>query len=78
MGHQANKPTGNYLKSGEVRNVADLQAVKNQAVFGPADYPEKASGGLVDGLDPRSAWASVPSSSADMSVAGRREGGSRG
>lgn len=49
MGYQANKPGGNYLLSGEVWDVADLQAVKNQAVVHPDDYPEKASGAQGNG-----------------------------
>ncbi|MBB4155300.1 hypothetical protein GGQ80_003220 [Sphingomonas jinjuensis] len=42
MKRQPNKPGGGYLASGQPRPVADLQAVQNQAVVSPDDYPDSA------------------------------------
>lgn len=44
MTEQANKPGGAIDDDGEVRKVEDRQAVKNQSVVTPDQYPEPAAG----------------------------------
>ena len=44
MTTQPNKPGGLFSSDGKPRPVEDEQAVKNQSVVSPEDYPDKASG----------------------------------
>jgi hypothetical protein len=44
MTRQPNKPGGDFKDDGSVRDAGDEQAVKNQSVVSPEDYPDKASG----------------------------------
>ncbi|MDO7841934.1 hypothetical protein [Sphingomonas immobilis] len=44
MSDEPNKPGGSFDKGGDARDVADLQAVKNQSSVKPEDYPEPAGG----------------------------------
>ncbi len=46
MSDQPNKPGGAFDKDGDVRPVADRQAVRNQSVVKPSDYPEPAGSEL--------------------------------
>ena len=41
---QPNKPGGGFNKKGEPREAGAQQAVKNQSVVSPEDYPEPAAG----------------------------------
>lgn len=44
MTEQPNKPGGSLKDNGEPRGAGDQQAVKNQSVVKPDDYPEPAAG----------------------------------
>lgn len=44
MSEQPNKPAGAIDDDGNTRDVADRQAVKNQSVVTPDQYPEPAKG----------------------------------
>lgn len=44
MTKQPNKPGGGFKDDGEPREAGDQQAVKNQSVVKPEDYPEPAAG----------------------------------
>jgi len=44
MTEQPNKPAGSFKDGGEPRDVAERQAVLNQSVVTPEDYPEPAAG----------------------------------
>ena len=46
MTDQLNKPGGAFDDEGNPRPVADRQAVKNQSVVKPSDYPEPAGSEL--------------------------------
>lgn len=46
MNDQPNKPGGAFDDEGEPRPAADQQAVKNQSVVKPSDYPEPAGSEL--------------------------------
>lgn len=41
---QPNKPAGNFDANGKARDADDLQAVKNQSVVTPDDYPPGSNG----------------------------------
>lgn len=44
MPDQPNKPAGAFDKDGKPRPAEEQQAVKNQSVVSPEDYPEPAGG----------------------------------
>ena len=44
MSGQPNKPGGGIDREGTPRDVANQQAVKNESVVKPEDYPEPATG----------------------------------
>lgn len=44
MTEQPNKPNGDFKENGEARDAGDRQAVRNQSVVSPEDYPEPAAG----------------------------------
>lgn len=44
MTEQPNKPGGDFDENGDPRKAGDRQAVRNQSVVSPEDYPEPAAG----------------------------------